>query len=76
VIPVVSGLTSASGAAQVTEAFRVSLVIAAATAALAAPLSFVGLGVHIRARRSARRMYCSVDGPPLQPDPARCPMAA
>ena len=39
------------------------------------PLSFIGLGAHIRARRSARRTYCSVDGPPLQPDPERCPMA-
>jgi MFS family permease len=75
VIPVVSGLTSATGAAEVTDAFRTSLLIAAAIAAAAAPVSFVGLGAHVRPRRSARRLYCSVDGPPLQPDPARCPVS-
>jgi EmrB/QacA subfamily drug resistance transporter len=74
VIPVVSGLSSATGATEVTSAFRTSLVIAAVIAAAAAPVSFVGLGAHVRARRSARRSYCSVDGPPLQPDPERCPV--
>jgi MFS family permease len=73
VVPVVSGLSSAVGPAQVTHAYRVSLVIAAIVAAAAAPLSFIGLRKPMRARRSARRVYCSVDGPPLQPDPARCP---
>jgi EmrB/QacA subfamily drug resistance transporter len=73
VVPVVSGLSEAVGPAQVTHAYRVSLVIAAIVAAAAAPLSFVGLRAHVRAHRSARRVYCSVDGPPLQPDPARCP---
>jgi EmrB/QacA subfamily drug resistance transporter len=75
VIPVVSGLSSATGAIEVTNAFRTSLVIAAVIAAGAGPLSFVGLGTHVRSRPSARRMHCSVDGPPLQPDPARCPVA-
>jgi EmrB/QacA subfamily drug resistance transporter len=75
VIPVVSGLSSATGAAEVTHAFRVSLVIAAAIAAAAAPISLIGLSSPVRARRSARRLYCSVDGPPLQPDPALCPTA-
>jgi EmrB/QacA subfamily drug resistance transporter len=75
VIPVVSGLTSATGASEVTDAFRMALVIAAGVAALAAPLSFFGLGAHVRSVRSARRSYCSVDGPPLQPDPVRCPVA-
>ena len=73
VVPVVSGLSAAAGPAQVTHAYRVSLVIAAIVAAAAAPLSFVGLRAHVRAGRSARRVYCSVDGPPLQPDPAQCP---
>jgi MFS family permease len=73
VVPVISGLSVAAGAAQVTHAFRVSLVIAACLAAAAAPLSFVGLAAHTRARRSARTVYCSVDGPPLQPDPGLCP---
>ncbi len=72
VVPVVSGLTTASGAHQVTHTFRVSLVIAAIVAAAASPLSFLGLRARTRARRSARTVYCSVDGPPLQPDPARC----
>ena len=76
VIPVVSGLTTASGASAVTDAFRISLVIAAALAALAAPLSFVGLRTRTRTSRSARRLHCAVDGPPLQPDPDRCPVAA
>jgi EmrB/QacA subfamily drug resistance transporter len=75
VIPVVSGLTTATGPDSVTTAFRVSLIIAAAIAGAASPLAFFGLRAHFRAARSPRRTYCSVDGPPLQPDPARCPMA-
>lgn len=73
VIPAVSGLSVAVGAAQVTSAYRESLVIAAVVAVLAAPLSFVGLATPTEARRSARRRYCPVDGPPLQPDPRKCP---
>jgi EmrB/QacA subfamily drug resistance transporter len=73
VIPVVSGLTTAVGAADVTDAYRTALLIAAAIAAAAGPLSFVGLSPRVPTRRSARRTYCSVDGPPLQPDPDRCP---
>jgi EmrB/QacA subfamily drug resistance transporter len=76
VIPVVSGLVSAVGAAEVTHAFRMALVIVAAIAAAAAPLSFIGLDPRIAGRRSARRFHCAVDGPPLQPDPERCPAAA
>jgi EmrB/QacA subfamily drug resistance transporter len=76
VIPVVSGLTDATGQADVTTAYRISLVIAAIIAAAAAPVSFIGLGPHIRSRRSARTTFCSVDGPPLQPDPARGPVSA
>jgi hypothetical protein len=76
VIPGVSGLSSAVGASEVTDAFRTALVIAAVIAAAAAPVSFVGLGIHVRARGSARRSYCSVDGPPLQPDPRLCPASA
>jgi len=73
VIPVVSGLTAATGAAEVTHAYRVSLVIAACLAVAAAPLCFLGLAPKVRTRRSARRVYCAVDGPPIQPDPQRCP---
>ena len=70
VIPVVSGLATAVGATEITTAFRISLVIAAVIAAAAAPICFIGLGGPVRWRRSARRLHCAVDGPPLQPDPA------
>jgi hypothetical protein len=73
VIPGVSGLATAVGATDVTSAFRTSLVITAVIAAAAAPICFVGLGGRVRWRRSARRVHCAVDGPPLQPDPGRCP---
>jgi EmrB/QacA subfamily drug resistance transporter len=76
VIPVVSGLSSAAGASEVTDAYRTSLVIAAVIAIAAGPVSYFGLTVRTSARRSARRSYCSVDGPPLQPDPNRCPVDA
>jgi EmrB/QacA subfamily drug resistance transporter len=74
VIPAVSGLSAAAGAAQVTHSFRVALVIAACVAAAAAPLAFIGLGAHVRANRTARRVHCVLDGAPLQPDPQRCPV--
>ncbi len=76
VIPVISGLTAATGQADVTTAYRIALVIAAAIVIVAAPVSFVGLGPHVRARSSARHTICPVDGPPLQPDPNRCPVSA
>ena len=76
VIPVVSGLSTATGAAEVTAAFRTSLVIAAALVAAASPLAFVGLGPRAGVRASPRHTFCSVDGPPLHPDPARCPEPA
>ena len=74
-IPVVSGLANATGPADLTSAFRTSLLIAAALAAAASPLALVGLGVRAHAGRSSRRVHCAVDGPPIQPDPARCPAA-
>ncbi len=74
-IPVISGLTSAVGPAEVSDAVSTSLVITAAIAAAAAPISFVGLAPGARAARSARRRYCPVDGPPLLPDPSQCPIA-
>jgi len=76
VIPVVSGLAVADTAAEVTDAFHLGLMISAAIAALASPVSFFGLTAHQRVRRSARRVYCPVDAPPAQPDPAQCPVAA
>jgi MFS family permease len=76
VLPVVSGLAAATSGVQLTTAFRTMLVIAAALAAVAAPLSFFGLADRTRTSLSARRRYCAVDGPPLQPDPERCPAAS
>jgi len=75
-IPVVSGLSSARGATAVTHAFRVALVIAAGIAAAAAPLALFGLAPRVRGRQSARTVHCALDGPPLQPDPGRCPTSA
>jgi MFS family permease len=75
VIPAATGLTTASGPEEVTEAVRTALVIAAVLAATAGPLCFVGLPPRAAWRPSARRMHCAVDGPPLQPDPERCPAA-
>ena len=46
---------------------------AAALAALAAVVAFVGLPSRVRAAPTSRRTTCAVDGAPLQPDPARCP---
>ena len=75
VVPVVSGLAAAAGAREVTQAFRIAIVIAAALALAASPLCFLGLGAGARGRRSARAVLCPVDGSPLQPDPRRCPFA-
>ena len=75
VIPVVSGLTTATGE-DVTSSFRTSLIVAAVIAVLAAPVCFVGLRARPRTERSARRVHCPVDGPPIQPDPRRCPTFA
>jgi hypothetical protein len=72
-IPGIAGLATASGPDAVTHAFRMAMVIAAGLAVLGAPLAFFGLSTRTKAARTARRMYCAVDGPPLQPDPARCP---
>ncbi len=73
VVPVVAGLSEASGAREVTTAFRSALIIVAIVAACAGPLCFLGLRSDQRGRRSARRMVCPVDGAPIQPDPQRCP---
>jgi EmrB/QacA subfamily drug resistance transporter len=75
VIPVVSGVTAATGADELTTAFRTSLVIAAVLAGSAGPLCAIGLRPKVRVTASARRLHCAVDGPPLQPDPEQCPVA-
>ena len=73
VIPAVSGLSGAVGAAEVTDAFRISMVVAALLAGAAGAVSFVGLGPRPRTSDTARRLHCAVDAPPLQPDPDLCP---
>jgi MFS family permease len=65
-IPVLAGLTDAMGAGAVTHAFRMAMVIAAATAASAALTALVGLHPAASCARSARRYHCHLDGPPLQ----------
>ena len=67
VVPVVSGLSSAAGASAVTHAYRIALVVSAGTAAVAGPLMLLGLPGRARSPRTARRLHCAVDGPPLQP---------
>ncbi|MEN3271567.1 MAG: hypothetical protein V7636_328, partial [Actinomycetota bacterium] len=72
VVPVASGLAVASGALEVTDAYRSALVLAAVVAAVAGPAMFLGLPSSARAPRTVRKHHCAVDGPPLQPDPRRC----
>src|SRR5581483_727824 len=76
VIPVVTGLAVAHGGPAVTRSVHHALLLAAVLAAVAGPLMFLGLQTHVRHARTARRVHCAVDGPPLQPDPGRCPAAA
>ena len=76
VIPGIAGLTTATDPAQVSAACQTALVIAAALAAIASPISLVGLAARQHVRRSPRRAYCPVDGPPDQPDPTACPFQA
>ena len=76
VIPVVAGVTTASGPDAITDACRTALVIAAGCAVIAAPIAFFGLAPATRGHRSARRSFCPIDGPPLQPNPAKCPLPA
>lgn len=70
----VSGLSSATGGDEITDAYRAALLVAAGLAALAGPLMLFGLSRGARSPRTPRRLHCAVDGPPLQPDPDRCPV--
>jgi hypothetical protein len=76
VVPVLTGLAAARSGPAVTRSVHHALLLAAALAAVAGPLMFIGLHPHVRPDRTARRVHCAVDGPPLQPDPQRCPSAA
>ncbi|MHB1138181.1 MAG: MFS transporter [Microthrixaceae bacterium] len=66
VVPVVSGLTTAAGVEEVTDAFRIGMWITAGLAVLAALVAAVGLPRGTSQRRGARRYYCAVDGAPMQ----------
>jgi MFS family permease len=72
-IPSVSGLTDAHGAAATTDAFRTGMWITAGLAIVAALVSAIWLPRRAPAAASARRFHCAVDGTPLQPDPRLCP---
>ena len=72
VVPVVSGLTAASGPQETGDAYRSALIIAAVVAAIASPVMLVGLSSRTRSRRVVRRVHCAVDGPPVEPDPRLC----
>ena len=74
VIPVIAALPAATGADEVTEAVRTALIIAAGLAVTAGVLMSIGLAPHVRTSRTVRRVHCAVEGPPIQPDPQRCPL--
>ena len=73
VIPVLAGLPGAVGADQITDAVHIALVIAAALAVSAGVVMSIGLAPQVRTARTVRPVHCAVEGPPLQPDPHRCP---
>jgi MFS family permease len=74
VIPAVSGLARASEPHQITHAFRIGMVTAAVLAFSGALVAVTGLAPRLPRSRTARRFHCAIDGPPVQPDPARCPV--
>jgi EmrB/QacA subfamily drug resistance transporter len=69
VVPVLAGLTHAHGPSAVTNSFRLGMIVAAALAAVSGPLMFFSLRKETPAAESDRKVYCPVDGPPIQ----RCP---
>jgi MFS family permease len=73
VIPVLAGLPGAVGADEITDAVHLALVIAAALAVGAGVVMSIGLAPQVRSTRTVRPVHCAVEGPPLQPDPHRCP---
>ena len=74
VIPVLAGLPAAVGADEVTDAVSTALMIAAALAISAGVVMSVGLARRVRTSPTVRRVHCAVEGPPIQPDPRRCPL--
>ena len=72
VVPVVSGLTTAVGPEQVTEAYRIGMWITAGSALVAALVSAIGLPRRTRQRAGSRPYFCAVDGAPLQAGDELC----
>ena len=73
VVPAAAGLATATGVAAITDSYRTAMLVAAGLAAAAGLIMAMGLAPQGRSQRTAREVHCPVDGPPLQPDPARCP---
>jgi EmrB/QacA subfamily drug resistance transporter len=72
VVPVVSGLTTAVGPDEVTQAYRIGMWITAGSALVAALVSAVGLPRRTRQREGSRPYFCAVDGAPLQAGDELC----
>ena len=71
VLPVVSGLSSAEGAAaETTDAYRVAMILSAVLAGAASIIAAVGLPRLCATRRSPRAAYCCIDATPAQPSEA------
>jgi hypothetical protein len=74
VIPVLAGLPGAVGPGEVTNAVSTALTIAAWLAISAGVVMSIGLARRVHTMRTVRRVHCAVEGPPIEPDPQRCPL--
>jgi EmrB/QacA subfamily drug resistance transporter len=65
-VPAISGLSVASGAVEVTNAFHLGMVVTAIAAVVAAPVAFFGLKPRAKVAHTDRRVHCSLDGTPFE----------
>jgi EmrB/QacA subfamily drug resistance transporter len=72
-VPLAAGLVSAVGPVEITDAYRLGMLISAALAAVAGVITLVGLRATRPTSPTLRPRICPVDGPPLEPDPSKCP---
>ncbi|MDQ7994052.1 MAG: MFS transporter, partial [Propionicimonas sp.] len=72
-VPVLAGLTTASGAEEVTRAYQRGMWITAGLAVVAAVIAAVGLPRHVALREGSRKFHCAVDGAPAQVDAVALP---
>jgi EmrB/QacA subfamily drug resistance transporter len=72
VLPAASGLSTAVGPDEVTEAYRIAMLTAAVLAAMGAAIVAVALPRTVPLAASPRRFHCPVDAAPAQPDPREC----